>query len=112
MPEIIRIKIKNKTLRIKNCKGFSSFRGLMFDNLSDKDGALIYGNSIWMPFVRCDLDLLFLDKNFQIIDVQRAVPLSLNRETWKIYKNKHAKYCLEIKAGLERFQKGQKINFI
>ena len=46
------IKIGKKKLRIKDCKGLSSVKGLMFDEMKGLDGALIYGNSIWMPFVK------------------------------------------------------------
>jgi uncharacterized membrane protein (UPF0127 family) len=62
------------------------------------DGALVYANNIWMPFVRRKLDLLFLDKKFRVIDIQEAVPLTLNPKTWMVYKNYRAKYCLEIKS--------------
>ncbi len=94
--KMITIKMGRKKFRVKDCKGLSSIRGMMFDN-SDADGALIYGNSIWMPFVRQNLDLFFLDENKKVIEKKRAVPLTLNPKTWKIYKNKKAKYCLEIK---------------
>lgn len=99
---VINTRIGKKTLVIKDCKGFSSIKGLMFDALSDCDGALIYSNSIWMPFVKHELDLIFLGKNFKIIEIQHAVPLTLNPVTWKIYKNEKAKYCLEIKSGAVR----------
>ena len=98
MCEIINFKLNSRTFRVKDCKGMSSLRGLMFDSLEDKDGALIYANSIWMPFVKHSLDLFFMDKNFKVVGKQKAVPITLNPKTWKIYKNKKAKYCLEIKA--------------
>jgi uncharacterized membrane protein (UPF0127 family) len=105
----MKVKINNKIFEIKDCKGFRSMRGLMFDSLKKRDGALIYANNIWMPFVKHDLDLFFLDKNFCIIEKQRAVPLRWKRKTWKIYKNAEAKYCLEIKAGLTSPRNGTKV---
>ncbi len=96
--KIIKIKIKGKIFRVKDCRGISSVRGLMFDDIKGHDGALVYANSIWMPFVKHNLDLFFLDEKFRVIGKQRAVPLTLNPKTWKVYKNKKARYCLEIKA--------------
>ena len=103
------IVIGGKKLKIKNCKGFSSFLGLSFDEMKNHDGAIIYANNIWMPFVKHDLDLFFLDKTFRVIDIQKAVPITLNPKTWKIHKNKNARYCLEIKAGLVSAIKGMEI---
>ena len=97
MCRIINFRLGRKTYRVKDCKGLSSVRGLMFDN-SGADGALIYANSIWMPFVKQPLDLFFLDKNRKLIEKKRAVPLTLDPRTWKTYSNKKAKYCLEIKV--------------
>jgi hypothetical protein len=96
-PKIIKIRVGRKILRIKDCKGLSSMWGLMFDNMDKIDGALVYANNIWMPFVSKSLDLLFLDKKSRVIDIQEAVPLTLNPKTWKVYENYRAKYCLEIK---------------
>jgi uncharacterized membrane protein (UPF0127 family) len=95
---MIRIRIKGKNYSVKDCKGLSSVRGLMFDNLKDKDGALIHANSIWMPFVSQKLNLFFLDGNKKVLSMQKAVPLGLDPKTWKVYSDKKAKYCLEVKA--------------
>ena len=103
------IKIGRKKLRIKDCKGISSVKGLMFDRMKGLDGALIYANNIWMPFVKHKLDLLFLDKNYRVLSIQKALPITKNPNTWKIYENKKAKYCLEIKSGLVKTRKGMKI---
>lgn len=97
MTKIIDFRLNGKKFRVKDCKGLASIRGLMFDS-SDCDGALIYGNRIWMPFVKHKLDLFFLDEKFKVISKQKAVPLTLNPKTWKVYKNSKATYCLEIKA--------------
>lgn len=105
----MRVKIRGKTFEIKDCK-YSSGRGLMFDSMNDKDGALIYGNAIWMPFVRYELDLLFLKKN-KIVDVKRAKPMILNPKTWKIFANKNADRCLELKSGLVKVKKGDVVRF-
>ena len=105
---IRKMKLGNKNLRIKDCKGLSSVRGLMFDSLSNKDGALIYANSIWMPFC-LPLDLYFLDKKFAVMERMDAVPITLNPKTWKIYRNKKASYCLELKKGRAVLKKGARI---
>ncbi len=98
MCKIIKMKIGGRVFRVKDCEGISSVRGLMFDDVEGYDGALIHANNIWMPFVKHRLDLFFLDKKFKVIEKQKAVPLTLNPNTWKVYKNNKAKYCLEIKS--------------
>jgi uncharacterized membrane protein (UPF0127 family) len=105
------VKLSGKKLKIKDCKGFDSISGLMFNDMKVHKGALIYSNNVWMPFVRHELDLLFLDKNHFVIDIQKAVPLSFNPKTWRVYKNKKAKYCLEIKADTVSVKRGMKIIF-
>ncbi len=97
---MMKLRIGKKTLRIKDCKGLASVRGLMFDSFSDKDGALIYANNIWMPFCQ-PLDLYFLDENFAVLEKMDAVPLTLNPKTWNIYKNPKASFCLELKKGMK-----------
>ena len=106
------VRIGSKVLKIKNCKGFASLSGLAFDEMKSHSGALIYSNSVWMPFVKHDLDLLFLDNNFKIVDIQGAVPITLNPKTWKSYKNRKAKYCLEIKTGVVKAKNGMKLSII
>ena len=103
------IKVGSRVLKVKNCNGFASLCGLAFDDMKKHNGALIYSNNIWMPFVKHELDLLFLDSDFKILDIQRAIPLSLNPKTWKYYKNKNARYCLELKSGLVSARKGLKV---
>lgn len=96
--KIIKVMIGNITIKVKDCKGMASARGLMFDYMQNYDGALIYANSIWMPFVKYELDLLFLDESFKVVEIQHAVPLTFNPSTWRIHRNKKARYCLEIKS--------------
>jgi len=108
-------RIGRSTLRIKDCRGLASIKGLMFSNMEDFDGALIHGNTIWMPFVKHDLDLLFLDKDMNVLSVEHARPATLNPITWRTYQNKGAKYCLEIRSGLvnqEELQKVERIEFL
>lgn len=93
--KIISMKVNGKKYRVKDCRGLSSIRGLMFDSKSK--GALIHANSIWTPFC-VPLNLFFLDEKFRVISREKAVPLTLNPKTWQTYSNKKAKYCLEIKA--------------
>ncbi len=84
------------TLKIKICNTFSkSFRGLMFDN--DHDGALICGNSVWMPFVKTHLLLFFLDGDGIVLSRQAAEPITLNPRTWRTYTDKRASCVLEVK---------------
>ena len=105
------VRISGKRVKIKDCRGFGSISGLMFKDMTDHKGALIHSNSVWMPFVQHELDLLFLDKNHFVIDIQRAIPLSFDPRTWKVYKCNKARYCLELKADTVSVKKGLKIIF-
>jgi uncharacterized membrane protein (UPF0127 family) len=109
---ILKVMVAGKKIRIKDCKGLSSFRGLMFDDMKKYNGALIYAASIWMPFVKYELDLLFLDKNYRIVDIHRAVPVTLDLKTWRIYECNKADYCLEVVAGLVKAKKGMVISVL
>lgn len=103
--------ISGESFRIKDCRGLSSIRGLMFDPLTDYDGALIYGNSIWMPFVKKKLQLIFLDRSNKVTSIQDAIPMTLHPRTWRFYKDSEAKYCLEA-AKETKARKGTKIKIL
>ncbi len=110
--KIIKAKINGKLLRVKDCRGFASVRGLMFDPLQHYDGALITGNAVWMPFVRQKLDLVFLDEHLKPVEAQKAVPLTLNAKTWRIYRCEGARYCLELKEGIVKNRKIASMKFL
>lgn len=95
--KLIKVKVGKRLFRIKDCKGLSSLRGLMFDDMKTYDGALIYANNIWMPFVKEKLNIVFLDKDMKVLRQEIAVPLSFDSKSWKIYAHSGAKYCLELK---------------
>lgn len=109
MEKITTVSVSGKKLKIKKCSGLSSLKGLMFDSLEKKDGALIHGNSVWMPFVKQELDLFFLDDLLRIVDIQKAVPMTLHPKTWTVYSSRKARYCLEVKAGLVKTEKGMNV---
>ena len=108
---LVKIKIGNRILKVKDCKGLSSLKGLMFDSMENHDGALIYSNSIWMPFVKHKLKLIFLDESFKVADTQNSIPLSFNPKSWKIYSCFEAKYCLETNKKVN-VRKGSKIKLM
>ncbi len=90
------VKVNGKPLNIKDCRPLlRAAKGLMFSSLRNIDGALIRGNSIWMPFCK-PLTLIFLDKDYNLLKHENAESMTLNPKTWKIYKCSEAKYCLEI----------------
>ena len=107
----IPVVVGTKKLRIKDCKGLSSVKGLMFNDMTTTDGALIYGKSVWMPFVKHELTLVFLDKRFATTSIQYAVPMTLRPRTWKIYKDEKAAYCLELKHNVS-VTKTTRISFL
>lgn len=111
--KLIKVKIGKKIFAVKDCRGISSVRGLMFDDMKNLDGALIYANCIWMPFVKRKLRLIFLDDKMEVVGFKTASPISFNKlETWKIYKNGKARYCLELKDMSIKINKNIKINFL
>ena len=96
----MKARVNGKSLRIKDCRSpLRAAKGLMFSKLRNIDGALIRGNSVWMPFC-LPLYLVFLDDSFNILKQMNAVPLTFNPKTWKTYTCQGAKYCLEINASL------------
>ncbi len=116
------MKIKNTTKEIelehiKLCRSFGSLmKGLMFKKegkaLLDFKREGFYG--IWMLFMRFSIDMAFLDKNKEIIDLKRNVqPISINPKTWKtFYPKKRARYVLEVEHGrLDQFTIGDHLDF-
>ena len=81
-------------------QGLKNIQGIMFK----KTGRILMNfwfsdyHGIWMPFMKFTLDLIFIDKNKEIVDFKENVlPISLNPKTWKIYRpKKRCKYVLEI----------------
>jgi|SRR3989338_7671650 len=108
----MKIRIGNKAFYVKDCRGLSCARGLMFDHMQDIDGALVRGSSMWMPFVCHGLDLFFLDREMKILDIQESVPMTLNPKTWKSYACRDARYCLEMKKGMFKAKVGMKIKTV
>ncbi|MBI2172861.1 MAG: DUF192 domain-containing protein [Candidatus Aenigmarchaeota archaeon] len=108
----MRISAGKKMFSVKDCRGLSCVRGLMFDGMEDIDGALVRGSSIWMPFVKHELELFFIDRNMKTIKKSPAVPMSLNPKTWKTYSCNGARYCLEMKKGLCKAKVGAKVKIM
>lgn len=108
---IVTAVLGGRTFRIKT--GFpASITGIMFDRMTNHDGALISSNAIGMLFVPRDLDLFFLDANNRIVDIQRAAPMTWRPRTWKSYRCASAVRCLEIKSGVARAKKGGRVVII
>lgn len=65
----------------------------------------------WMLGMRYPIKIVFIDKNKRVIDVQKAVPLSLNRNSWKIYRPKErCKFVLELGKDIsKKFEIGDKL---
>ncbi|OYT33969.1 MAG: hypothetical protein B6U87_02730 [Candidatus Aenigmarchaeota archaeon ex4484_52] len=61
-------------------------------------------HSVYMLFMKFSLDLIFIDKNFKIVDIiENVSPVTLNPKSWKLYiPKKKCKYILEIKSGLAK----------
>ncbi len=104
------ITIKKGSKRIENVDVASGLLdkvlGLMFRNPGrllmkfSREGRY----SIWMPFMRFSLDLVFIDKSKRIVDIKKNVkPISLNPKTWKVYFPKRkCLFVLEVEGGLTK----------
>ena len=73
-------------------------------------------HSIWMPFMRFPIDIIYIDADKCIVDIiSDAKPIGLDIQTWKIYYPcKKCKYILEVESGLaERklFKVGDSLEF-
>lgn len=97
---------------------FSKIKGLMFKSINKKEGLLMCFDkederSVWMPFIKQPLCILFLDKNKRIIDKTKAVPITFNPKTWKIYRsNEKCKYILETHINRVRdFETGDRLEW-
>ena len=78
--------------------------GLMFrESLPENSGMLFIfpdssPRSFWMKNTLIPLDIIFIDENFEIIDIKHAVPC--RAEPCALYKSaKPAKYVLEVNEG-------------
>ena len=76
-------------------------KGLMFrENLEENDGMLfIFDNeeeqTFWMKNTVIPLDMIFINKNFKIVDIQNAVPCK--EDPCVLYKSaKPIQYVLEV----------------
>ena len=107
--KLVTATISGKKYALKNCAGISSVKGLMFNDMSGIDGALIYGNSIWMPFVKKPLKLVFIDEKMTVVAVHTASPIGLAPDTWKTYWEPKAAYCVELKNTAVKVKPGTKI---
>lgn len=79
--------------------------GLMFrENLNENEGMLfVFGNeeyqTFWMKNTLIPLDMIFIDENFEIVDIKNAAPCK--EEPCALYKSaKPAKYVLEVNGNL------------
>ena len=79
-------------------------KGLMFrEKLNENEGMLFVFDdesyqAFWMKNTLIHLDMIFIDKNFEIIDIKHAVPCKA--EPCAIYRSaKPARYVLEVNGG-------------
>lgn len=85
-------------------------KGLMFRKSLGRDAGFLMKferdgkHSIWMPFMRFPIDIIFIGKDKRIVDIRHSVPpMGKNPFTWRVYTPKEkARYILEVNAGLAR----------
>ena len=115
MKNVTKDKILVKSIEVADSIGKKT-KGLMFrENLDPETGFLMVfryegKHSIWMPFMRFGIDIVYIDKEKRIVDIKHSVrPIGKNPKTWKVYKpSKPCRYVLEVSSGLMK-KSGTKI---
>ena len=79
-------------------------KGLMFRKNLDENSGMVFVfddqdyQTFWMKNTLISLDIIFIGKNFTIVDIKHAVPC--NADLCKLYKSSFpAKYVLEVNSG-------------
>lgn len=112
--KLIRLITKENEVVLENVviadRFFSRLKGLMGKNtMEDDEGLLIRPcNSIHTFFMKFNLDIAFIDKNFMVLEIYRD--LAPNKLS-KIYKK--SKFVIESKTGsLNKLKKGEQIQIV
>ncbi len=91
-------------------------RGLMFRENLDADQGMIFlfensaPHSFWMKNTLLDLDIIWINENWEIVDIQ-TVPPCRTENCPSYIPAQNAQYVLEIGAGKFRGKVGDKIKF-
>jgi uncharacterized protein len=86
--------------------------GLLMDFSSEGEGI----HSIWMPFMRFPIDIVFIGADRKVTDVFVNVPpIGISPYTWRVYApSAPAMWVLELPAGTAKISKtraGDKLSF-
>lgn len=72
--------------------------------------------AIDMAFVRCSLDIAFLNEDMEILEIHGAFPLTLEPATWRVYRpSEPYKYALEVEKELlqeKGFEEGHTLDVL
>jgi uncharacterized protein len=114
--EEVDIKFDGKIIsRARYCSSlFSKTKGLMFSKKLKKGKSVIlvsdfgprFGSAIGMLFVFFPLDVVFLNKNKEVVDVRKAYPFLSH-----IVPKKNSKYVIEMNKGENKLRMGDKVSF-
>lgn len=99
------IKLKDRTLDVEIADDFSErTKGLQFhEPLKENEGMLFIFQQegyhrFWMPNMKFPLDILWIDKNFKIIHIERDVPPCESIPCPSYEPSTPAMYVLEVKS--------------
>jgi uncharacterized membrane protein (UPF0127 family) len=101
----MKIKIKGTTLQCEVADNFwKRLVGLSFSR--KKNMLFVFSHeakwSFWMFLVRYPIKFVFINKQKTVVDVKVGKPISLNANSWKVYKpRKTCKYVLETPSRLK-----------
>jgi uncharacterized membrane protein (UPF0127 family) len=94
-------------------------KGLMFKRINKSDAFVlvnpyndVLGSSIHMLFVPQDLEVLWVNEDYEVVSVKKCKKGSLNPLTWRTYAPaKPARYVIEL-LDSQGSLKGDKVQFI
>jgi uncharacterized membrane protein (UPF0127 family) len=101
----MKIKLKNSVIEADFANSFwKRLIGLSFSKERNMLFSMSYESkwSFWMFGVSYPLNIIFMNKNKEVVDIKKAEPLSFNPETWRTYvPRKPCKYVLETPFDLK-----------
>jgi uncharacterized membrane protein (UPF0127 family) len=100
----MKIKLKNSVMEADLADDFwKRLIGLSFSKKKNMLFIMSYEEkwSFWMFGVSYPLNIIFMNKNKEVVDIKKAEPLSFNPETWRTYvPRKPCKYVFETPLNL------------
>jgi len=110
----MKVKVRNKNIEVDVAdNSIKHFMGLSFSKKKNMLFKMFYEKRwrLWMFGVDYPINMIFINGDKVVVDVQKAVPITSDPNTWKIYRPKEpCKYILETPHNIN-VKIGDKIKF-